>query len=199
MKFQIIPGTKWFHPGSGKVFNEENGGTIPVALVDMSNEPSIVKHVQDIALTPNIGEAYSTCLSKRHARDVLRGLGLLPHYKGGMEYPEYSKKTAYVEILESELEDATAELADLRAHVAELNSKYASAEADGNSLREEREKLIARVAELEKDRERLDWLCDNPVQEISFGQFPQSIIFNGECFIDVRAAIDAARAKEAAT
>jgi hypothetical protein len=60
----------------------------------------------------------------------------------------------------------------------------------------ERDQLRAELAAAKKDTERLDWLSDNPIHDIGFGQAPGTIMFNGEPFWSLRAAIDAARTRK---
>lgn len=61
-------------------------------------------------------------------------------------------------------------------------------------LERERDRLRAEVAELRKDKERLDWLDKNCTRVSDSERYmPRSVYWGGGTHRDIRAAIDAAR------
>lgn len=78
--------------------------------------------------------------------------------------------------------------------------REAAKEIDDNPFTQEAAELAAIIARhdphaAQEDKERLDWLSDNPIHDIGFGQAPGTIRFNGEVHWSLRAAIDAARSQ----
>lgn len=67
----------WLHCYSGEVFKEENGGTIPVAVIDVSDEAALVEQVaREIAENEGF-DAKDWKYSQPIARAVMAAVGLV--------------------------------------------------------------------------------------------------------------------------
>lgn len=71
--------------------------------------------------------------------------------------------------------------------------KFRALEQELEQTKKALEAQLTFQRELRADRDRLDWLADNPIHDIGFSLAPGIITFNGRCYYSLRSAIDDAR------